>query len=194
VPQSHEPSDTQSTGESLVPPALVEACRRGDAAAFEQLVAAAQPHVRRLVGRLVGRSGDVDDVLQETFLRVWRGIGRFRGDSSFRTWLTRIALNAAHTWRHARRPVTGIPAEAADRMEAPSSLREDALRAGLEAALARLSPDLRATFVLHESEGHSYAEIAEILSCPIGTVMSRLHRAREQVHTALRDWIEELTP
>lgn len=194
---SDDPSRAEPGG-ALGPAAwarLAEDCRRRDHRAFEQLVALTQDRLRRLVGRLVGPDGDLDELVQETYLRAWRGAARFRGESSLTTWLTRIAVNVALNWRRDRRPVVSLRPEHIDRLRpAPATFREESVLEAYERALAGLAEELRTTFVLHETEGLSYREIAAVLGCPIGTVMSRLHRAREQLMDELRERLEELTP
>ncbi len=134
-----------------------------------------------MLGRLACRGADLDDVVQETYLRAWRSLPAFRGDSLFSTWLFRIATNVASTWRQNRRIIATLPEDAGVSLNSPPELGEAPLMAAYERALSRLSPELRAVFVLHETEGMSYREAAETLGCPIGTVMSRLHRARTRI-------------
>jgi RNA polymerase sigma-70 factor (ECF subfamily) len=163
-----------------------------DSAAFADVVRRTEPVLRRLLGRLCGRSADIDDLVQETYLRAWRGFGTFRGGSSLTTWVTRIAVNVSRNWARSRRPTFPLPADA-DRALAPhAEVREAALIAAYEEALARLSPDQRAVFILHEADGMSYREIALSLGCPVGTVMSRLHRARARLLDDLREQLEEI--
>jgi RNA polymerase sigma-70 factor (ECF subfamily) len=173
---------------------LVARCRRGDREGFGELVALTEPGVRRLLGRLVGRVADLDDLVQETYLRAWRALPGFRGESRFGTWLFRIATNAARTWRRGRRPIPPLPADASLEPCGPAGLDSDSLMEAYERALANLPADLRAVFVLHEAEGLSYREVAEVIGRPIGTVMSRLHRARMKILDELRERLEELAP
>jgi RNA polymerase sigma-70 factor (ECF subfamily) len=159
--------------------------------AFEAWVMSADPGIRRLIGRLVGSRNDLDDLVQETYLRAWRARDHFRGDSRFSTWLYRIAVNVARTWRsRSRGPMLGLAPEhdrAAPYDPDPQGAR---LLAAYEGALARLPENLRVPFVLHEAEGLSYQDVAEVLACPIGTVMSRMHRARRALLEELQDELE----
>ncbi|GAC1471079.1 MAG: hypothetical protein NVSMB9_16820 [Isosphaeraceae bacterium] len=133
--------------------------------------------------------------MQETYLRAWKSLGAFRGDSRFSTWLFRIALNVSRTWGQNRRITSPLPADLEQpRGRGGSEAREASLLAAYERALAGLAPNLRAVFVLHETERLSYKELAETLGCPIGTVMSRLHRARSQILDELRERLEEFSP
>jgi len=173
---------------------LIARCRAGDRDGFGELVALTEPRVRRLLGRLVGRGVDLDDLVQETYLRAWRALPGFRGDSHFSTWLLRIATNAARTWRRGRKPVASLPVDSELGSANTPGLGEGPLLDAYERALLDLSPELRAAFVLHETEGLSYREVADVLDCPIGTVMSRLHRARTKILDDLRERLEELAP
>lgn len=173
---------------------LADGCRRLDHASFERLVRLTEGRLRRIIGRLVSvRVEDLDELLQETYLRAWKGVSRFRGDSHLLTWLTRIGVNVAINAARDRRATVPIsPHEHA--RPGPSDLNEDAVQRAYEQALVRLPEGLRVTFVLHEAEGLTYRQVAETLDCPIGTVMSRLHRAREQLMNELREQIEEFMP
>jgi RNA polymerase sigma-70 factor (ECF subfamily) len=173
---------------------LVARCRLGDRDGFGELVALTEPTIRRLLGRLACRGADLDDLVQETYLRAWRSLPGFRGESRFSTWLVRIATNAASTWRQGRRIIATLPDDAGGSLRSPPGLGEVPLMEAYERALSGLSPELRAVFVLHEAEGLSYRDVAEALDCPIGTVMSRLHRARVKILDGLRERLEELAP
>ena len=111
-----------------------------------------------------------------------------------RTWLYRIAVNVTHNWRRARKPTLALTEGQERAISARPDFGDEALIEAYARALDRLSPELRATFVLHETEGMSYKDVAETLGCPIGTVMSRLHRARARILDDLRDRIEEISP
>jgi RNA polymerase sigma-70 factor, ECF subfamily len=171
-----------------------EMCHHGDSASFAEVVQRTEPLLRRLLGRICGRHADIDDLMQETYLRVWRGFGRFRGESSLTTWVTRIAVNVSRNWARSRRPTLPLGEDAEWALAPPSEVRDAALMAAYEKALARLSPDQRAVFALHEADSMSYQEIALALGCPVGTVMSRLHRARARMLHELREQLEELVP
>jgi RNA polymerase sigma-70 factor, ECF subfamily len=173
---------------------LVARGHLGDREGFSELVALTEPRIRRLLGRLACQGADLDDLVQETYLRTWRSLPRFRGESRFSTWLFRIATNVARTWRQSRRPVATLPGDAGVSVRSPPELGEVPLMEAYERALSGLSPDLRAVFILHETEGMRYRDVAETLGCPIGTVMSRLHRARIKILDELRERLEELVP
>jgi len=196
--RSDAPSDVNSSGEATASDArldsLVARCRLGDRDGFSELVALTEPRIRRLLGRLACRGTDLDDLVQETYLRAWRSLPGFRGDSRLSTWLFRIAVNVGSTWRQTRRRIATLPDDASASLCGPYELGEAALMEAYERALSGLSPDLRAVFILHETEGMSYRDVAETLGCPIGTVMSRLHRARSKILDELRERLEELAP
>ncbi len=179
--------------EGLDCPQLLERCQRRDAAAFDELVRLTEPRLRRLLARLARRAADVDDMLQEAYLRAWRGLPDFRGDAKLSTWLIRIAVNVAHNWRR-RMPGIRLTTERASELPAAPMLPGDALQATFRKALEGLPKDLRTVFVLHEVESLSYQEVANVVGCPIGTVMSRLHRARRRLLSTLSDRLEELAP
>ena len=177
--------------------AAVDEARAGDAAAFERLVLQYQVRLVNYAAALVGDAGGGEDVAQEAFVRAWRGLGGFRGESSFKTWLYRIAANVArtHLERRGRQapvlgrslddeagPLTG--AEAA----APETDAETALvtREAIDRALAELPEELRLALVLRDVEGLDYKEIASVTAAPIGTVESRIFRARRRMRALLR--------
>jgi RNA polymerase sigma-70 factor (ECF subfamily) len=173
---------------------LVATCLQGRSGDFAELVELTEPVVRRLVGRLTGDRDAIDDLVQETYLKAWRGLGQFRGTSRFSTWLFRIAVNVTRTWRKRRRPTLTL-VEADERSaDTASEIGDQALLDAYARALDRLPPDLRATFVLHETEGLSYRDVAETLQCPIGTVMSRLHRARARIIDEIGEQMEGFRP
>ena len=169
-------------------------CRGEDSAGFAELVARSEPGLRRLLARICGRNADLDDLVQETYLLAWRGFGRFRGESLPTTWITRIAVNVSRNWRRSRRPTAPLPDGAEATLGTRPDVGESALKAAYERALARLSPEHRAVFLLHEVEGLSYQQVAEALGCPAGTVMSRLHRACARLLAELGERIEEMLP
>jgi RNA polymerase sigma-70 factor, ECF subfamily len=173
---------------------LSEGCQRQDPNAFTRLAAVTEHWLRRLLARLVHQHADCDDLVQETYLRAWRSARQFRGQSSLSTWLTRIAINVALNWRRDRQPTVYLLPEHHERLAALSSPDEHALANAYERALAELSPELRTTFVLHETERLSYNQIAELMECPIGTVMSRLHRARARLMASLSERAAEFMP
>lgn len=171
--------------------ALVRLAQGGDARAFEALVVKYQRRIARHVARYLRNSGDVEDVVQEAFLRAYRGLASFRGDSAFYSWLYRIATNAAlsHLKRQPQDELLGddAPEERSRPFEPGVSDGEDperTLMAGqiadaVQKGLAHLQPELVDALTLFEVEGKSYAEIAQMLEVPVGTVRSRIFRARE---------------
>ena len=182
---------------------LVERVQAGDKRAFDLLVLKYQRKVQRLVSRFVRDSGEVDDVVQEAFIKAYRALPTFRGDAAFYTWIYRIAINCAKNYlaSPARRivPASDLMSEDDDDME--SFERNDGLHdvatpdaeyaskqiaEAVNRAMAALPDDLRTAVTLREIEGLSYEEIAEAMDCPIGTVRSRIFRAREAIATELR--------
>ena len=176
--------------------AAVDEARSGDVAAFEGLVVQYQTRLVNFGAALVGDAGGGEDVAQEAFVRAWRGLGRFRGESSFKTWLYRIATNVArtHRERRGRQPVIGRSlddqAEARPGGEpvAPTADAETALvtRESIDRALGELPEELRLALVLRDVEGLDYKEIASVTAAPIGTVESRIFRARRRMRALLR--------
>jgi RNA polymerase sigma-70 factor (ECF subfamily) len=187
---------------------LVERVKRGDARAFEMLVVKYRRRVERLVARILRDPDLVADVTQETFVRAWRGLATFRGESAFYTWLYRIAVNTARkSLADSRRdPVVTESAlrgnddeddETSRRMDALSDVETpEAVLASREIARAvndavqGLSEDLRQAVTLREIEGLSYEEIAHVMDCPIGTVRSRIYRAREAIAQRLKPLLD----
>ena len=172
---------------------LVERAQKGDTRAFDLLVLKYQGRVANLVARYLNNSAEIEDVTQEAFIKAFRALPKFRGDSAFYTWLYRIAANAAknHLVAVGRRPSSDRDIDDTESFDLPSKLRDhespDEILMGGEleqtitAAIEDLPDELRAALTLREFEGLSYDEIAEILSCPIGTVRSRIFRAREAI-------------
>ena len=163
---------------------LVAACRRGEHRAMELLYHRYKRRVFGLVTRIAGPS-DAEEVAQEVFVRVYRGLARFRGDSALGTWIYRLSVNAAlsHVSRRPRRMESD---EALLHVAAPRAPERDprlALR--LESCLARLPPGYRAVLVLHDVEGLSHEECAAILGCRVGTSKSQLHKARARMRELL---------
>lgn len=180
---------------------LIAECLQGRTDAFGLLVRKYQDRLYRTMIALVGSREDAQDVVQDAFVRAFQNLDSFRGNAAFYTWLYRIALNTASSRRRRRRPERSIeglrersgrepiderpgarPAENLDRRERVEQLHR---------ALARLSEDHRTALVLKEMEGYKYEEIAEILECPIGTVRSRLHRARLELREHLEELLDE---
>jgi RNA polymerase sigma-70 factor (ECF subfamily) len=182
---------------------LVERVKQGDKSAFDLLVRKYQHKVLKLVGRFVNDSAEAEDVAQEAFLKAYRALRSFRGDSAFYTWLYRIAINTAKNAlvSNRRRPVDfNLDMQDPDQYERQSRLREidspdrllltDEIRDTVQRAIAQLPEDLRTAIVLRELEGLSYEEIAEAMDCPVGTVRSRIFRAREAIDLKLRPLLE----
>ena len=163
---------------------LVDACRRGESQAMELLYHRYKRRVFGLVTRIVG-SSDSEEVVQEVFVRIYRGLGKFRGDSQLSTWVYRLAVNAAlsHVSKRKRRPECEewVDQEATE----PAPMRDSALSRRLEAALESLPAGYRAVLVLHDVEGLSHEQCAEILGCRVGTSKSQLHKARARMRTIL---------
>ena len=186
---------------------LVEAAQRGDKRAFELLIAKYQRKIFRLLSRLVRDPAEVEDVAQEAFIKAYRALPSFRGDSAFYTWLYRISINTAKNWLSAqgrRAPTsTATDFDEAETFEHGDQLRDmdtpDSLLLtkqvgeAVNRAIDKLPEDLRQAIVLREIEGMSYEEIAEAMNCPIGTVRSRIFRAREAIATELRPVIDNKT-
>ena len=172
---------------------LVRKVRHGDRSAFDLLVVKYQSRVASIIGRYVYDHQEVMDLTQETFIKAFRAIERFRGDSAFYTWLYRIAVNTAKNFleSRARRPQGNSDSADAENFEEGFRLRDNAspdrllhrdqLQRELDAAITGLPEELRSAFLLREYDGLSYEDIAGILECPIGTVRSRIFRARESV-------------
>lgn len=190
-------------GESAVDLQLVERVKQGDKGAFDLLVRKYQGRIVNLVNRYVNDPSEAQDVAQEAFIKAYRAIDRFRGDSAFYTWIYRIAINTAKNFRVARSrrpPGDDIQAEDAELYDGESSLKEyatperasltDEIGQTVQQAIEALPPDLRTAITLRELEGMSYEEIAQAMDCPIGTVRSRIFRAREAIDLKLRPLLD----
>jgi RNA polymerase sigma-70 factor (ECF subfamily) len=182
---------------------LVAKVQKGDSRAFDLLVMKYQHKIMGLISRYVHDSDEVQDVAQEAFIKAYRALPRFRGDSAFYTWLYRIAINTAknHLVSRSRRPPgSDVEVEDAEYFEAGGALRDietpetalfgAELKAVIEQAIAELPDDLRAAVTLREFDGLSYEDIAEVMDCPVGTVRSRIFRAREAIDTKVRVQLE----
>lgn len=182
---------------------LVERTQQGDQAAFGLLVEKYQHRLAKLVSRYIYDSAEVEDVCQEALIKAYRAIGNFRGESAFYTWLYRIAVNTAKNYlisQGRRPPKSDIDAEDAVQNEAGAAMREtgtpeaNALTRELAETVTRavdnLPEDLKMAITLREIEGLSYDEIAEVMACPIGTVRSRIFRARDAIDRELKPLLE----
>ena len=179
---------------------LVERVQRGDKAAFDLLVVKYQRKIFRLLSRLIRDTAEIEDVAQEAFVKAYRALPSFRGDSAFYTWLYRIAINTAKNYlvSQGRRAPTSTQADVEDAetfddgdhlrdLNTPDSmLVTKQVGEAVNRAIDKLPEDLRTAIVLRELEGLSYEEIAESMQCPIGTVRSRIFRAREAIALELR--------
>ncbi|EQB3615762.1 RNA polymerase sigma factor RpoE [Proteus mirabilis] len=190
--------------EQLTDQMLVEKVQLGDQKAFNLLVIRYQHKVASLISRYVPQ-GDVPDVAQEAFIKTYRAIGSFRGDSAFYTWLYRIAVNTAKNYLVAqgrRPPSNDLDASDVENFETSNALKEisnpenlmlsEELRRVVFQTIESLPEDLRVAITLRELDGLSYEEIAVIMDCPVGTVRSRIFRAREAIDNKVQPLIQEL--
>jgi RNA polymerase sigma-70 factor (ECF subfamily) len=178
---------------------LIDACRSGKTEAFGVLVSRYQDRLYPTVFRLTGCAEDAHDLLQEAFLRAYEKLGRFHGESSFYTWIYRIAINLALSDRRKRRHESkagplGDPTDARVEDDPAGPLERAERDARIQEALDALAPDHRAVVVMKEFDGLHYEEIAATLGVPVGTVRSRLHRARCELRDLLRSLIDEDLP
>jgi RNA polymerase sigma-70 factor (ECF subfamily) len=191
--------EPQRMSEAQVDQLLVERVQKGDKKAFDLLISKYQHRIISLVARYVSDQTEALDVAQEAFIKAYRAIDRFRGDSAFYTWLYRIAINTAKNWLVARKrrpPSSDIDAVDAEQYDMDSRLKEqgtpenelmrDEIRRTVYDTIAELPDDLRTAIMLREMEGMSYEDIAITMDCPIGTVRSRIFRAREAIDEKLK--------
>lgn len=168
---------------------LLSAARDGDLDAFEALVRRHQPAVYRVALRMLGADADAQDATQETFVRAWRGLRRFRGDSAVSTWLYRIVTRRCLDLIAARRPTRELEQAELYANDDPAQTAEQRARLrGVTRAIAGLPGEQRAALVLREFEGLSYEEIAEALHTTVAAVKGRIHRARVAVLTQTTEW------
>jgi RNA polymerase sigma-70 factor (ECF subfamily) len=179
---------------------LVERAQRGDKRAFELLVEKYQRKLARLLSRFIRDPAEVEDVTQEAFIKAYRALPAFRGDSAFYTWLYRIGINTAKNYLMAmgrRAPTsTEVEAEEAEGFEEAEQLRDintpeslllsNEIAETVNSTIEKLPEELRTAIQLREIEGMSYEDIAQVMNCPIGTVRSRIFRAREAIAQQLR--------
>ena len=179
---------------------LVARVQKGDNRAFDLLVLKYQHKIFGLISRYIRNTDEIQDVAQEAFIKAYRALPRFRGDSAFYTWLYRIAINTAknHLVARSRRPpATDIDVEDAQYYESASSLKDienpenslyaEELKQVVDTAIRELPEDLRTAVTLREFDGLSYEDIADVMDCPIGTVRSRIFRAREAIDKDVRE-------
>ena len=171
--------------------AIVERVNNGQRGAFDLLVAKYQHRVIRLLSRYVDDTADAMDLAQDTFIKAYRALPRFRGDSKFSTWLHRIAINTAKNHVVSRRrmawqqPLIEDDKDLSHDASPEHELLAEEIRQTVSLAIDELSSDLKTTIILRALEGFSYAQIAHELSCPVGTVRSKIFRAREQISARL---------
>ena len=173
---------------------LVSRVQKGDKRAFDLLVLKYQYKVHAIVGRYINDHEEINDVVQEAFIKAYRALKNFRGDSQFYTWLYRIAVNTAKNYlvaRNRRPPASDVDVEDAEYYSGSENLKDvasperqlfkDELEAVVDSAIRGLPEDLRTAVTLREFEGLSYEDIATVMDCPVGTVRSRIFRAREAI-------------
>lgn len=186
---------------------LVALCQNGDLAAFDRLITKYRNQVYATIYNLARNEEEAWDLAQETFLKAWRHIAQFRGQSKFSTWLHRIATNVTIDWVRRKQIQGGVefddtlglrgvePGSATAPKPGPqpqARLEADEIQTRIDAALAQLTPEHRTVILLREVEGLRYEEIAAATGCTVGTVMSRLFYARKKLQTLLRDLYETL--
>ncbi|MGF1910575.1 RNA polymerase sigma factor RpoE [Vibrio kasasachensis] len=189
--------------EQLTDQVLIERVQSGDKQAFNLLVLRYQNKVCNLISRYVNNPGDVPDVAQEAFIKAYRAIPSFRGESAFYTWLYRIAVNTAKNYivaQSRRPPAQDVDAEEAEYYENGSALKEISnpenltlskeLKQVVFSAIEALPDDLKTAMTLRELDGLSYEEIAAVMDCPVGTVRSRIFRAREAVEKKIQPLLQ----
>lgn len=190
-------------GEQNIDQVLIERVQKGDKNAFNLLVTKYQQKVMNLVSRYVNNQADVQDVTQEAFIKAYRALANFRGDSQFYTWLYRIAVNTAknHLTAGSRKPPgSDIEVEDAEIYDSGDALRENAspekllltneIRQLIFKTIEQLPEELRVAIHLRELDGLSYEEIANIMDCPVGTVRSRIFRARDAVDKKIKPLLQ----
>lgn len=187
-------------------PELVARCQHGDTQAFDELITKYRNRVYALIFNMVHNEQDAWDLAQDAFLKAWKSIQKFRGQSSFFTWIYRIATNVTIDWVRKRKMEGGVEFDDTLNLEAePGSttlpkqeaapaekMGHDEIRQRIDAAIKRLSPEHRAVILMREIDGLAYEEIAEALGCSLGTVMSRLFYARKKLQSMLKDLHENV--
>lgn len=183
---------------------LVERVQKGDRRAFDLLVLKYQHKIFAIISRYVRDQSEVQDVAQEAFIKAYRALARFRGDSAFYTWLYRIAINTAKNHlvaRNRRPPAMDVEVDEAEFYTGSEALKDadtpehsllrDELQATVDRAIRELPEDLRTAVTLREMEGLSYEDIAAVMDCPVGTVRSRIFRARESIDRRIKPLLSE---
>lgn len=194
----------ESAPEADVDRALVERVQKGDKRAFDLLVIKYQHRVLAVVNRFVRDASEAQDVAQDAFIKAYRALPNFRGDSAFYTWIYRIAINTAKNYlvaRNRRPPSSDVEMDDAEFFSGNDALHEmntpernflrDELQKEIIQAFNDLPPDLRTAITLREMDGLSYEEIAEVMGCPVGTVRSRIFRAREAIDRHIKPLTED---
>lgn len=190
-------------GEREIDQALVERVQQGDKRAFDMLVLKYQHRIIKLIARFIRNSDDVQDVAQEAFIKAYRALKNFRGDSAFYTWLYRIAINTAKNYLVSnKRKMTesAVDASEAEQYDGADWLKEYAtpekellaneIKRVVQNTISGLPDDLKEAVTLRELEGLSYEDIAAVMDCPIGTVRSRIFRAREAIDKQLKPLLD----
>lgn len=168
---------------------LIARAQAGGVDAFEELVRRHRDRVHRVALRLLDDEREAEDAAQDAFVRAWRSLPSFRGDSAFATWLYRITVNRCLNVRRDRRPSSPLGGERESRDPSTQEVVESRLKlADVRRAIAQLTPEQRGVLVLRELEGCSYEELAVALDCSVSAVKSRLHRARVELLHAVRGW------
>jgi len=192
-------------GERETDQLLVERVQKGDKRAFDLLVGKYQHKIVSLISRYVPDHAEAQDVAQEAFIKAYRAIGRFRSESAFYTWMYRIAINTAKNYlvsQSRRPPSSDVDAQDAEQFQVETRLKDrgspehellkEEIERTIHEAIAELPKDLRVAITLREMEGMSYEDIATTMDCPIGTVRSRIFRAREAIDGRLRPLLSNL--
>jgi len=200
---TYKSNDANASADKSTDKQLVECVQRGDKKAFDLLVLKYQGKVASLVSRYISDRHEVLDVTQEAFIKAYRALKNFRGESAFYTWLYRIAINTAKNYLVAkgrRPPGVDIDIQDAEHFEGESRLKDIQspeqqlyrfeLEKALHDAIRALPEDLRVALTLREFDGFSYEEIAEVMNCPVGTIRSRIFRAREAVDKKIAPYLD----